>query len=94
MEGGLVLQISSKIRVERLVWVDFLFQGVTDDGYSYTKSVHFFCAVTGIQNTLVVWRPKGRTVCHRKACRIGDEKFKADFATGSETSFLTSLELA
>lgn len=44
-----------------------------------------FCVITGIQSALVVWRPKGRTVCHRKAHRTDSEKFKADFATGSET---------
>lgn len=42
-----------------------------------------FCVITGIQNTLVVWRLKGRSFCHRKAHRIDGEKCKADFATGS-----------
>lgn len=36
----------------------------------------FVCVITGIQNTLVGCRPKGRTVCHRKAHGVDGEKLK------------------
>lgn len=32
--------------------------------------------ITGIQNTLVGWRPKGRRVCHSRAHRVDGEKLK------------------
>lgn len=72
----------TKIRVERLIGVDFLFQGVTDDEYWYTKSVDFFVWYLEYKT---YWLSGNKNAEHRKAHRIDSEKFKADFATGSET---------